>query len=168
MSDTNYLLEPSKGLSAQTFCSSGISSMWYLSKKIDIAATPDELWAILTNISQWPTWNPEISRSYLVLPQKGCRSSAKGLVNFGDDKTYKFYLKDLERNKYFGYEIHYTGCTVHTFYEIEDNGAGIDLEAGIIFTGWAAPLYRPFMYEKCNQKLSAVLKTLKSKLEILL
>ena len=58
----------------------------YLQTEIDIAATPDHVWSILTDFSAYPDWNPFI-RSIHGAPEQGARlviriqpSGAKGMT----------------------------------------------------------------------------------------
>jgi hypothetical protein len=47
-------------------------SSYYLQTEIDIAATPDRVWSILTDFSAYPDWNPFI-RSIRGVPEQGAR-----------------------------------------------------------------------------------------------
>jgi hypothetical protein len=44
----------------------------HLQTEIDIAATPDRVWSILTDFSAYPDWNPFI-RSIRGVPEQGAR-----------------------------------------------------------------------------------------------
>ncbi|KAI8892873.1 hypothetical protein BC833DRAFT_610414 [Globomyces pollinis-pini] len=117
----------------------------YISSKIFIYATPQEIWGILTNITNWPLYFPDIHISSLDYPIKGVRTGATGTIKNLDSKIQPFTLVDLDKDHYFAYEIKLNGCKAHYFWEITEDVLGFELEMGVILTGWLAPFYRPFM-----------------------
>jgi hypothetical protein len=129
----------------------------------------EELWAVLSNVKFWSTWDPAIVDSSLIEPIKGVHNHARGTLS--NPLSSRFRLVDLEINQYFAYgiigslDVQETGANVHTFFEMSDNGQSMTVEMGVVITGWAAPFYRSFMSDQYNKRLELALKMLKKRLE---
>ncbi|MFZ9718620.1 MAG: SRPBCC family protein [Chitinophagaceae bacterium] len=97
----------------------------FATKTIITACKADQVWNLLTNISEWPRWNPDIQKVTMTLPFS---LSARGAIFFrqgwrtkftitqyvpGSSYTISFknLLADVHIHRFIGYHNHKTTIT---------------------------------------------------------
>ncbi len=131
--------------------------------EIIIHATPEKIWSILTNFSDYPNWNPFI-KSIQGEVKTGNRITARIEPPDAQGMTFKPTVLSFEKNKKFSWLGHllFKGLFdgEHTF-ELFDNGNGTTtFVQSEIFGGILVPLFKKMLdnntksgFEVMNSKL---------------
>ncbi|KAI8906365.1 hypothetical protein EDD86DRAFT_210548 [Gorgonomyces haynaldii] len=157
--------ESVNGRKTGCFSSSFWSTMWFTSKFQEIKCQKEDLWKLLTQVSRWPVWDDGLISSELDNPSAGCVNGAEGTLVMKERGEFRFKLSDLETNQYFAYDVQLTGASSHWYWEWSQKDQTVNLEMGVVLSGWAAPLYRPFIEKECNEAFDHALLNLKQILE---
>lgn len=118
--------------------------MQELTTNIDINATPDKVWRVLTDINQWKDWNP-------IVNQATGKASAQGkldIVMRGKDgkngPRYSPVVTDFEEPSCFRWRAKMiTGFlfTNDKVFELEETSTGTRVTHKEVFSGLLAPLF---------------------------
>ena len=115
--------------------------------QIFIQASPERVWAVLTDINQWPTWNPKISRAALEgSPVVGAKFNWK--VNGASIRSI-VHTADVDRA--FGWSgTTFGGSAIHNWHlESQNGGTLVKVEESM--EGWLVGLFQ----KKMNRDLAA-------------
>lgn len=129
----------------------------FQSGKIFIQASPEVVWGVLTDINNWPNWNPKISRASLSGPI-GPGAAFKWKINgAGIQST----LHTVTPNRAFGWTgVTFGGSAIHNWYlEPENGGTVVRVEESM--DGWLVRIFKG----KMNRDLAADMAFWLSKLQ---
>ena len=128
---------------------------------LEMAASPDEVWTVMTDFRRWPEWNPQIREAKLEGPLAPGTSfrwrSAPGTITsvlLAVDKPSEFGW----RGKTFG--IH----AVHVW-RIEPAGTGARVTTEESWRGWPTRLMRRRMERALSEAIATGLANLKAEVE---
>lgn len=130
-------------------------------KEIIIAATPEKVWQILTNIQRWEEWNERIKKPKLEVE-----------LAVGNSFTWKTNgskinstIHTVSPNKIFGWKGKTFGASaIHNWYlEPTDNGTKVRVEESL--EGWIINLMKKKMNEKLVADMGYWLEQLKTESE---
>ncbi len=129
--------------------------------QIQIAATPERVWGLLSNIDQWPKWNTLVQTAKLsgpLHPGSVFKWKSKGL-------TITSTLREVTPNQ----RITWTGNAfgtqaIHTW-EIEETYQGVVLRTAESFDGWLPRLMPKTMQRTLDETLPSWLKAIKWEVE---
>lgn len=114
---------------------------------IFIQAGPEVVWAVLTDIDNWPSWNPKISFASLER-QIGAGARFKWKINGASIAS---TLHTVEPNRTFGWTgVTFGGSAIHNWIlENENGGTRVRVEESM--DGWLVRLFKG----KMNRDLAA-------------
>jgi uncharacterized protein YndB with AHSA1/START domain len=129
--------------------------------QVEIAASPERVWQLLSNIDQWPNWNALVQRAVLrgpLQPGSVFKWKSKGL-------TVMSTLQQVTPNQ----RLTWTGQAfgtraIHTW-EIEQTDHGVLLRTAESFDGWLPQLMPKTMQRTLDQTLPSWLEAIKSEAE---
>jgi uncharacterized protein YndB with AHSA1/START domain len=129
--------------------------------QVDIAASSERVWDLLSNIDRWPQWNALVQAAELsgpLLPGSVFRWKSKGL-------TIVSTLQDVTPNQ----RLTWTGKAfgtraIHTW-EIAETDRGVVLRTAESFDGWLPRLMPRSMQRTLDATLPAWLQAIKSEAE---
>ncbi len=132
------------------------------SGEVDVSASPLEVWAVLSDVGRWPTWNADVREAHLEGPlEAGTRFSWRA-----GPGTITSVLRSVET----GRELGWTGRTmgvraVHVWrIELAPSGSRVVTEES--WSGWPARLLRKRMERTLNEAVDTGLRNLKTELEL--
>ena len=131
---------------------------------IDISASAEMVWRVLTNFSAYPKWNPFI-REVRGKLQSGARLKVR--VRFSKKRSYRFsprVIKTIPAS-----ELHWRGKMLfgglfdgeHSFIIVPDGVRGVHFIQRERFTGLLVPLILPFIAKKTQtafERMNVALK----------
>lgn len=116
-------------------------------KAIFIQATPEKVWAVLTDINNWPKWNPKISKAEM---NESIAPSAKFKWTVNGAKI-KSTLHTVDPHKTFGWSgTTFGGSAIHNWY-LSAQGDGTYMQVEESMEGWLIKLFK----QKMNRDLGA-------------
>ena len=145
--------------------------MHHIQAEVDIAATPDTVWGVLTDFSAYPDWNPFVRRisgeqtsgarlHVTIQPEGGRAMSFKPrLLVFAPQKELRWKGQLLVPGVFDG---------EHYFQLSETSAGGVRLEQGEVFSGLLVPLLsRGSMLAGTARGFAAMNQALKTRAEAL-
>lgn len=137
--------------------------------EIDIEASPEEVWAVLSDINSWHQWNPIINNSSgdaslgstLAITMAGAKEYQKG-------PEYNPVITLLQKPNYFQWRaVMMTGfiMTNDKIVEVEAMPSGTRLVHKETFKGMAVPMLRSTFDRNVPTMLNAMNEALKKKVE---
>jgi hypothetical protein len=129
--------------------------------QIQIAATPERVWDLLSNIDQWPKWNALVQTAKLsgpLRPGSVFKWKSKGLTIIST-------LREVTPNQRLTWTGNAFGTrAIHTW-EIEGTDQGVVLCTAESFNGWLPKLMPKTMQRTLDETLPSWLKAIKSEVE---
>jgi len=132
------------------------------SGSVEVAASPLEVWAILSDVGRWPTWNPDVRAARLEGPlEAGTTFSWRA----GPGK-----ITSVLRSVVAGRELGWTGATmgvraVHVW-RIEPTPWGARVATEESWSGWPTRLMRKRMERTLHEAVVTGLHNLKTEAEL--
>ena len=115
--------------------------------EILIQATPERVWAVLTDIDQWPVWNPKISRAVL----RGQPAVGAGFSWKINGAGIRSTLHTVDTHRAFGWSgVTFGGSAIHNWY-LESRNGGTLVRVEESTEGWLIGLFK----KKMNRDLAA-------------
>ncbi len=112
-----------------------------------IAASPEKVWAVLTDINNWTSWHPKISRAKMTgeaLPGTTFEWKANGA-------SIKSVLQTVEPYRSLGWSgTTFGGSAIHNW-QLEPQDSGTLVHVGESMEGWLIQLFK----KKMNRDLAA-------------
>jgi hypothetical protein len=130
--------------------------------QIQIAATPERVWDVLSKIDQWPKWNPLVQTARLSGPlhSGSCfRWKSKGMTIIST-------LQEVTPNERLTWTGEAFGTRAIHAWEIEEIEQGVELSTAESFDGWLPRLMPKTMQRALDETLPAWLKAIKSEAEL--
>ena len=131
------------------------------SSEIEVAAAPELVWAVLTEVERWPSWNPAVeSVSFGRSFEEGAEFSWKA-----GPGTITSTIRDvdaLRRTAWTGTSFGIKAIHVHT---LESRDAGTLVRTEESYTGLVASLLRRPLRRMLNRTLQGELEHLKAEAE---
>ena len=131
---------------------------------ISIHASPEKIWAILTDFSNYPNWNPFV-QSIKGEPEKGNKIVVKlpGM-------TFKPVVKSFEKNRSFSWLGHFILPGIfdglHQFELNANEDGSTTFYHGEEFSGWLVPVFKGKMLHNTRLGFEAMNQALKEKAEL--
>ncbi len=129
--------------------------------QIEIAAPPQRVWELLSNIERWPRWNSLVQKSVLsgpLHPGSVFRWKSKGFAVTSTLREVTPKRRIAWTGKAFGTRA------VHTW-EIEESNQGTILKTAESFAGWLPRLMPRAMQRTLDETLPAWLQAIKAEAE---
>ena len=129
--------------------------------QIVIDASPQQVWAILTDIDAWPAWQPGVSKAELLgalQPGSVFRWRAQGL---GITST----LQDVEPARRISWTGEMIGTHAKHVWTLTPQGTGTLVETTESFEGWLARPLKGWMQRMLENTLRSGLAALRQRVE---
>lgn len=133
----------------------------FQANEILIQASPDRVWAVLTDINQWSNWNPKISWAMLEeAPRVGAKFNWK--INGASIRS---ILHTVNTNRAFGWSgVTFGGSAIHNWYLEHKNGSTL-VKVEESMEGWLVALFKKKMNKDLASDMVFWLEQLKNKSE---
>lgn len=146
-------------------------SMREIQTDIEISASPDEVWSILSNINDWSDWSPIINQS----SGDAAMGSALSITMIGkqegkDGPTYNPVITTFDDSKSFRWRAKMMAGFVMTndkVFELEETSTGTHLIHKELFSGMFVPLFWSSVEKNVPDMLNSMNAALKAKAESL-
>ena len=140
-------------------------SSWTTARSIIIDASPDQVYATLSDVPQWPQWDDGLVSASLDVPNV-IANGAEGTLVMKERGTFRFTLNDIDPADYFAYDTALKGVDAHWFWAYgTETEAGVVLEIGVTFRGWLASWYKYWLEKECNEAFERCCQNLKRIIE---
>ena len=129
--------------------------------QIQIAATSERVWDLLSNIDRWPTWNSLVQSAVLdgpLHPGSVFKWKSKGLSVVST-------LREVVPNRRLTWTGKAFGTRAIHSWDIEETDQGVVLRTAESFNGWLPQLMPKAMQRTLDETLPAWLKAIKSEAE---
>jgi hypothetical protein len=130
-------------------------------REIDIAATPDAVWSILTDIDRWSTWNRAVSRARL----DGAFVPGATFHWISRTASIVSTLQDVERPRRVSWTRESFAMSAVHVWTLEATGTGVRVRTSESFDGWVVWLLRWRFQRFLDRALDAMLLSLKTAAE---
>ena len=128
---------------------------------VDISASPGAVWALLSDISAWPTWNPEVLEAHL---EGGLEPGSRFVWSAGPGT-----ITSVLRSVVHARELGWTGSTmgVHAVHvwRIEPTPRGSRVTTEESWSGWTVRFLRKRMEKTLREAVFHGLHSLKAEAE---
>lgn len=133
--------------------------------EIDIDAPPDRVWAILSDLDRYPTWNPLVVHAFGPL-----RPGERLRVTVRAGRTMKFTPEVVVADP--GRELRWRGVLLGSslfsgehYFRIEPRGEGVRFVHGEQFSGWLVPVLRRSLERDARPAFERMNRALKERAE---
>ncbi|MEZ4772442.1 MAG: SRPBCC family protein [Bacteroidia bacterium] len=129
--------------------------------QIQIQVSPEKVWSVLTNISNWTNWNPKITRSEMSeKPVVGAKF--RWTVNGAKIKS---VLHTVDIGKTFGWSgTTFGGSAIHNWH-LESKNGGTQVRVEESMEGWLVALFKSKMNNDLKKDMVFWLEQLKHECE---
>jgi hypothetical protein len=118
------------------------------------AATPDRVWAIWSDTTTWPTWNPDVHAISLDGP---FQSGATGEMTTGAG-THQIRLEDVVAGRSFDLVTCPIPATTFRFHcEVAPSHEGSRISQGVSMRGFLAPVFLRMMGSRIAESFRPIL-----------
>ena len=131
------------------------------SSEIEIAATPDVAWDVLTAFEAWPSWNPEIKSVTL---EGGVEAGSQFRWKSGPG-TITSVIQDVEAPRRIAWTGKSFGITAIHLYKLEQLGTRTLVMTEETYEGTVARLFNGVLRKKLERVLQSGLRHLKAEAE---
>ena len=128
---------------------------------IGIAARPERVWDVLTDIEAWPAWNPDVKSARLsggLAPGSEFRWKAGGV-------KIRSRLEEVDAPRQIGWTGKTIGIKARHVYRLEAHPSGTRVASEESYDGWAATLFSGRMQSTLQAALDNGLLHLKAEAE---
>ena len=128
---------------------------------IDIAAQPDSVWNVLTDLERWPSWNPDV-KSMSISGDVGPGTTFKWKAG---PATITSRIEEVERPRLVAWSGRTFGMTAKHVYRLDGRDGVTHVHTEESFDGWLARLLRGQMRKTLQTGLDNGLRHLKAEAE---
>jgi len=139
--------------------------MWNISKNAFLQGDRENIWKVLSDVSDWHTWNAECEGSSCLVGSVSPGSTGSFEESLVHRKV-QFELGDIIQDSYFDYLTHLNGATINSYWILTDTLCGIHVEQGFVVSGWLSNYYKWVLHDKCQCILETSLANLQKKTSI--
>jgi uncharacterized protein YndB with AHSA1/START domain len=101
---------------------------------VETSASPETVWRTWSDVSTWPTWNPDIQAVFL---PGGIAEGSKGTMTTNQGGTHNISISEVQPNR--GFTLHsdlpMPATTLHFRCSIEPVGSGSRIGQSVTVTG---------------------------------
>jgi hypothetical protein len=113
--------------------------MNHFSIVVDIAAPPDRVWAVMTDVERWPEWTPTVTRIQR-LDDGPLTVGSRARVRQPRLPTAVWQVSELLEGRSFTWVSHSPGVRVTAEHGVEPTAGGTRAKLSVQFSGVLAPL----------------------------
>jgi hypothetical protein len=130
-----------------------------LSEEIDIQASPETIFALYANVSEWPKWDPEVKAASI---EGAFVSGAKGVVHpHGGPKSTVLFTSVVPNRSYHA-ECKLPLCKMRFEQLLTPTDAGTKAKHTVVFEGLLAPLFGRLIGRGMKKTLPSAMLSLKN------
>lgn len=117
-----------------------------IEKSIFIAASPSTIFALYADMSNWPTWDPDVRAASLNGP---FASGTSGKLKPSSGPESRIMLSDVAPNRAFTIECRLPLCVMRFRHELTPSSDGTTARHAVSFQGLLAPVFSRLMAKTC-------------------
>ena len=132
--------------------------MWDFEHSVEAHASRERVWALWTDISDWPSWNPGVARAELDGPMA---AGATGTIRAAGGPTSTLKVLEVDADRSFVTEASERFMRLRFEHELADADAGqLRLTQRVHMTGLATPLMRRTVGARLQRSIPEALAAL--------
>ena len=126
--------------------------------RTNVAAAPDVIFRIYTDVARWHTWDPDTKQASLNGP---LQPGAKGMLTPTKGNAVPMLVTDVDANRSFTVESSIPLFRMRFEHELRPNAGGTEVIHRVTFSGLLSLLLGPMLARRLNAGLPATLSRLK-------
>ncbi|TPX30097.1 acetyl-CoA carboxylase [Synchytrium microbalum] len=120
--------------------------VWDAFKDIEIKATNERFYSVLTDVPNWPQWDVDLEKSFLKDPSAPAKEGAPGHLKMKNGREFDFNLGRLDPTGYTCYITKLPGASAEWYWDYSKrNGDVATVRMGVKFTGFATFIYKALL-----------------------
>lgn len=131
---------------------------------VDIAASPQQIWAVMFAVERWPEWTPSIS-SLERLDQGEFRVGSRARIRQPKLPTMIWEVTQLEPGRGFVWKTRAWGAVTSAAHWISADGNGSKVVLKVHQTGLLEPIFRPWISKLTRRNVDMEAQCLKKRCE---
>lgn len=131
------------------------------SGSVEVSASPDEVWTILSDIGDWPTWNPDVREARLI----GDLAAGSRFEWRAGPGTISSVLRSVEPRRELGWSGKTMGVHAVHVWRLESTPRGTRVTTEESWDGWPTRLMRKRMEQTLRRAVAHGLHSLKTEVE---
>jgi hypothetical protein len=131
---------------------------------IDIAATPERVWTVMSDVERWHEWTESVT-SVKRLDSGPLAVGSRAIVNQPKLAPAEFVITALDEGKGFTWETRSPGAVVVADHRIEESNDGCRVTLSLKFSGLIGPSAAFMMRDTINRYLEMEANGLKQRCE---
>lgn len=137
--------------------------MAFREASLETSASPAKVWAVWSDVNNWPGWNPDMNESRI---DGSLKLGATGMINTRSGGKHDVVVTHYEEGRSFELEsTALPGTKMAIRATIAPSGGGSRITQGFEPRGFLAPLVGPMMGGQILKTFNTVLAGLKKKVE---
>lgn len=136
------------------------SPNWTTRAEIDAPAS--EVWAVLADVAQWPSWTPTMTS---VSPDGSLAIGMKAKVKQPGQRVATYVVTALAAGRAFTWEARQVGVVLTAEHTVEERGDGSAVTLGFSVGGLLGPVLRPLLGGKIRGFIDTEAALLKRRVE---
>ena len=133
----------------------------YATGQIEIAADPESVWEIMTDVERWPSWNPEVKSASIVGPV----AEGTGFTWKAGPGTIRSTIRIAERPFAIGWSGKTMTIGARHLWWLQPTGAGTIVRTEESWHGFLARLFRKQFQVTVQKAIDTGLRYLKAEAE---
>lgn len=130
--------------------------------RAEIDAPASEVWAVLADVAQWPSWTPTMTS---VEPDGPLTIGSKAKVKQPGQRAATYVVTTLAAGRAFTWQATSPGVVLTADHAVEDRGLGSTATLGFSIGGLLGPVLRPLLGRKIQGLIDTEVASLKSRVE---
>lgn len=133
-----------------------------IAEKIEIKATPEQIFPFYENVSEWPSWDPDVQSSSI---DGEFKTGVKGRLKPTKGPEAKIEFTEVTRNKSFTTISKLPLCTMSFVHELLPVNEGTEVTHIVVISGFLSPLFSRLIGSGIKNGLLGTMQGLKNAVE---
>ena len=133
-----------------------------IEERIKIKATPEQIFTIYENVSEWSSWDPDVQSSSI---DGKFKAGAKGKLKPTKGPEAKIDFTEVTRNKSFTTTSKLPLCTMSFEHELASTSEGTEVTHKVAFSGLLSPVFGRLIGRGIKKGLPATMLGLRNAAE---
>ena len=133
-----------------------------IEERIEINATPEQIFTFYENVSEWSSWDPDVQSSSI---DGEFKTGAKGRLKPAKGPEAKIEFTEVTKNKSFTTISKLPLCTMSCEHELVSTSEGTEVAHKVVFSGLLSPLFGRLIGNGIKQGLPATMQGLRNAVE---
>lgn len=133
--------------------------------RADIDAPASEVWAVLADVAQWPSWTPTMTSVEPAEPDSPLAIGAKVRVKQPGQRVATYVVTALAAGRAFTWQATSPGVVLTADHAVEEQAGGSSVTLGFSIGGPLGPVLRLLLGKKIQGMIDTEVASLKRRVE---